>query len=455
MFTLTRSQEIVWLHEQLFPDSPAYNFTAVLDLRGRLDEHALRRSLDTVLHRHDGLRLELATDEVPPQQRINPDCAARYRTRDLSTEAEPEQAFERLLLDHHETPFQLTEAPLARWCLVRLGELHHRLVHTEHHLIHDGWSFGLILRDLFTLYRSLVHGVPAELPPPRSYADSARESAARSESHRDAVEYWRSALAGAEFGLPLRRQAGLDHDRHAPAGAQLRQTVDADQADALRTTARRHGHTPYSVLLTLYAEMLRRLTGQADLVIGSAVGNRPPGCEETVGMFVNTIPLRISPRPEKPASDAVDETTDTLLRGLPHQHVPVQDLTHELGLHSRTGLDTPIFDVLFSAHDAPLPTVEGLDLDVSILEGFNSGTSRFDLDVVLLPDSRRTVNPSSEPAGMVLVWDYASDLFGRSDVENLQRRFAALLRDYLHDPSAPLNDLAPTATDVTGREPSR
>ncbi|MFJ8471125.1 condensation domain-containing protein [Kitasatospora sp. NPDC094011] len=448
MFNLSRSQEIVWLHEELFPESRAYNFTASLDLRGPLDEPALRQSLATVLARHEAFRLELDPEGFPPQQRVNGSCAPRYRTVDLTGGEDHEAAFEELWREQHDEPFDTAEAPMVRWSLIRLAEDHHRLLHTEHHLVHDGWSFGLVLRDLFTTYRALAQGVPADLPEPRSYAEHVRESAAAEErpGHQDeALAYWRDTLDGAAFDLPLPGLTDPGRVRDVPHGDQLRQLLEPELAERLRAAARRDGHTPFSVLLTLFAELLRRRSGRSDLVIGSAVGNRPPGFQECVGMFVNTIPLRLRLRSDDTALTAVDEVTEVLIRSLPHQGVPVQQLAHELGEHSGTGLDNPLFQVMFSAHDAPIPHVEGLDLEVSVHEAFNTGTSRFDLDVVLVPDSRRTVNSRTGPGGMLLIWDFATDLYDRPRIAELQRQFTALLEAYLADTTTGLAALTAAA----------
>ncbi|GHF38982.1 hypothetical protein GCM10018790_15980 [Kitasatospora xanthocidica] len=447
MFNLSRSQEIVWLHEELFPESRAYNFTASLDLRGPLDEPALRQSLAIVLARHEAFRLELDPEDFPPKQRVNGTCAPRYRTVDLTGDEDHEAAFEALWREQHDEPFDTAEAPMVRWSLIRLAEDHHRLLHTEHHLVHDGWSFGLVLRDLFTTYRALAQGIPADLPEPRSYVEHVRRSVAAEEQpgHQDeALAYWRGALDGAAFDLPLPGLAAPGRVRDIPHGDQLRQLLEPELAERLRTAARRDGHTPFSVLLTLFAELLRRQSGRSDLVIGSAVGNRPPGFEESVGMFVNTIPLRIRLHPDDSALNAVDEVTEVLIRSLPHQGVPVQDLARELGEHSGTGLDNPLFHVMFSAHDAPIPHVEGLNLEVSIHEAFNTGTSRFALDVVLIPDSRRTVNTRSGRGGMLLIWDYATDLYDGPRIAELQRQFTALLEAYLADTATGLAALTTT-----------
>ncbi|WP_267245615.1 non-ribosomal peptide synthetase [Streptomyces sp. PR69] len=471
MFGLSPSQEIVWLHEQMLPGSRAYNFTATIDLRGSLDEAALRDGLAAALDRHPGLRLELV--EQPggiPGQRVREQCAPRLLTTDLTGEADPEAAFEALLREEAEAPLDTFEAPLLRWRLVRLGEAHCRLIHVEHHLIHDGHSFAILLRDVFTVYRARVSGEgveSVELPATRSYEEHARAAAARDRTA--SLAHWTAELQDAAFDLPL---PGLARPgavrRHA--GGQLRQTIPAGLAERLRAHCGAQGHTAFSTLLTLYAELLRRHSGRADLVVGTAVGNRPEGFEGSVGMFVNTIPLRLRLAPQGQAGEAVDEVTDTLIRALPHQEAPVQELTRALGLHTG-GADNPLFSVMFSAHDAPLPEIATPGLDVSLFEGFNTGTTRFDLDVVLMPDDRRTVSPRQGAAGMTLVWDYDRDLFEERTVRLLMERFEALIRAYLDAPAAPLaalgaygddapaqprHGVGPEALDVLqGRDPAR
>ncbi|MFH8410133.1 amino acid adenylation domain-containing protein [Streptomyces sp. NPDC018019] len=438
MFGLSPSQDVVWLHEQMLPGSRAYNFTASIDLWGRLDEAALRDALGAALDRHPGLRLELVEQpgEVP-QQRVRERCQPRVRTVDLSQEPDPEAAFRELLRAEAETPLDTTEAPLLRWCLARLGERHHRVVHVEHHLIHDGHSFAILLRDVFSAYRAQVLGEPVELAPARSYEEHAR--AAAGADRQASMAHWTAELADATFDLPLPGLARPGAQRRH-AGGQLRQAIGADLAERLRECSRTQGHTPFSTLLSLFAELLRRHSGRTDIVVGTAVGNRPVGYEETVGMFVNTIPLRLRLDPAAGAVEMVDEVTDTLIRALPHQEVPVQELTRALGRHT-SGADNPLFSVMFSAHDAALPEIEVPELEVALYEGFNTGTTRFDLDLVLMPDDRRTVGPRQGAAGMTLVWDYDRDLFDEDVVRLLAERFLDVLRAYLETPEAPIASL--------------
>uniref|UniRef100_A0AAU2VF67 Amino acid adenylation domain-containing protein n=1 Tax=Streptomyces sp. NBC_00003 TaxID=2903608 RepID=A0AAU2VF67_9ACTN len=447
MLPLSSSQEIVWLHEEVQPGSRAYNFTASLDLWGTLDVEALRSGLTATLARHPGLRLELVpVAGAMPGQRVADVCLPRLRTVDVTWEADPEAAFEELLRSEAETPLDTFEAPLLRWTLVKLADDQHRLIHVEHHLIHDGHSFAILLNDVFSVYRAQVLGESVELGTPSSYADHVRARAedVRAKELGASLEYWAEALRDASYDMPL---PGLTRPgaRRRHHGGQLRQSIGADLAERLRAHTRERGLTPFATLLGLFAELLRRHSGRSQMVVGTAVGNRPRGFEDAVGMFVNTIPLRLNLDSGAPAEDAMDEVTDTLIRALPHQEVPVQELTRALGLHT-SGADNPLFSVMFSAHDAALPEIDVPGLDITLFEGFNTGTTRFDLDVVLLPDDRRGVSLRHGAAGMTLVWDYDADLFGEDVAKLLAERFLDLLRAYLDAPATPLADLAPPPT---------
>ncbi|MFD4869789.1 amino acid adenylation domain-containing protein, partial [Streptomyces sp. NPDC058412] len=443
MLPLSSSQEIVWLHEEVQPGSRAYNFTASLDLWGTLDVDALRSGLTATLARHTGLRLELVpVAGAMPGQRVADVCLPRLRTVDISHEADPEAAFEELLRTEAETPLDTFEAPLLRWTLVRLAEDQHRLIHVEHHLIHDGHSFAILLGDVFSVYRSHVLGEELELGTPSSYADHvrARAEGVPGEELAAGLAYWSETLRDASYDMPL---PGLTRPgaRRRHHGGQLRQSIGADLAERLRAHTRERGLTPFATLLGLFAELLRRHSGRSQMVVGTAVGNRPRGFEDAVGMFVNTIPLRLTLDAAAPAEDTMDEVTDTLIRALSHQEVPVQELTRALGLHT-SGADNPLFSVMFSAHDAPLPELDVPGLEITLFEGFNTGTTRFDLDVVLLPDDRRGVSLRHGAPGMTLVWDYDADLFGEDVAKLLSERFLDLLRAYLDAPETDLGSLA-------------
>ncbi|MFI5557867.1 condensation domain-containing protein [Amycolatopsis japonica] len=432
MFGLSASQEIVWLHEQLTPGSRAYNFTATFDLRGTLDVAALRDALAVAIERNSGLRLELvARPGQAPAQRVREHCPPRMRIVDFSGEDDAESAFAELLMNETRAPLDTFEAPLLRWCVARLSEHHHRIIHVEHHLIHDGLSLALLLREVFGGYRARILGEDLDSSPVGSYEEFVLS---RREPSAESVDFWRRELDDATFDMPLPGMSRVRAER-TRAGKQLRCNIDADTAIALRSICQERGHTPFAAMLGLFAELLRRHSGRSDMVIGSAVGNRPPGSETTIGMFVNTIPLRLRLDPDTTASTVLDDTIDTLFRCLPHQDVPVQTLTRALDLHS-DGVSNPLFDVMFSAHDAVLPDIDVPDLEIALFEGVNTGTTRFDLDVVLIPDDRRVVGARAGESGMTLVWEFDQSRYTEAAVVELQDRLIRLLKAYVADPDA-------------------
>lgn len=432
MFELSASQEIVWLHEELAPGSRAYNFTATIDLRGALHFDALHDAMAEVVARHAALRLELVVRPgQTPAQRVREQCVPRMYNVDLSGETDPERAFQELLYTESRTPLDTSEAPLLRWCVARMSERHHRIIQVEHHLIHDGWSFAALLREVFGGYRARVLGEDFDPPTAGSYWDYVLKQGSADAA---SIEFWQRELADAEFALPLPGMARPQNERTRD-GEQSRQAIDPETAAALREVCRERGHTPFAAMLGMFAELLRRHSGRADLVIGTAVGNRPEGFETAIGMFVNTIPLRLNLEPGVSGAAALDSVTETLFRCLPHQNVPVQTITRALELHS-DGMRNPLFDVLFSTHDAPLPHIDVPDLEISLLEGINTGTTRFDLDVVLLQDDRRVVASPAGGAGMTLIWEFDTGLFTAQAVGELQDRFLALLKAYIAEPDA-------------------
>lgn len=438
VFDLSPSQELIWLHERLYPGSRTYSFVAILTLRGELDEPALYSGMTQVLDRHPGLRLELTGNrDERPAQRVAPECRPRYRRVDVSAEPDSDDAFDKILHEEAAQDFDTYQAPLMRWCLVRIADREHRLIHCEHHLIHDGRSFLVTMRDLFMTYRAQVTHEPLELPRPGSYLDyldlslSERDSPAR----RKGLEFWRKELTGATFETPLPGMVRSEPERRNH-GAQLHQAIEPSLAHRLRARSEAGGHTVFTMMLGLFAELIRRHSGHRDLVIGTAVANRPGGFENVVGMFINVIPLRLRLDPDAPVEAVLDEVTETLIRVLPYQDVPIQQITNVLGLHTR-GADNPVFNVAFNAADDAMPDVDVPGLDVRMFEGFNVGATRNDLDLVLHSDSRRQVSPRSGSAGMLITWDYDTDRFTEHSLRLLADRFETLLRAYA--------DAAPTA----------
>ncbi len=444
MFPLSTQQQVVWLHEQVRPDGFAYHFTAVLDLTGPLDEAALITALAAVLDRHPMLRTALAAGA--DQQVTAAAVATPIRVAESPELSGPR--WEAILREHGTRPFDLTRPPLVRWTLVRCGPGRHRLLHTEHHLVHDGQSWTVVLRDLFTAYQAALRGDPVSLPAAPLYEDFvAWQRRPEALAARDrALDRWREGLADAPFGLTTpraRRQAG----RKRFAGAQHRQRLDPGLADRVRAAAARHRHTTFSVLFAMFAEVARRYSGQSELVIGTAVGNRPPEFAGTVGMFVSALPVRLRIEPGQPATDYVGSVMGALLGALEGAAAPIQDITRTAGV-SAAGLDNPLFQLMFSAYDATMPDLDLGGLRAEVTGGLNFATSRLDIDVVVVPDDRMTIGaPRTGGAGMLLLWDYDTDRYDQDFLTLMADRYARLLESYAAGPQRPLDSLSMTGSE--------
>ena len=441
MFPLSAQQQVVWLHEQVQPDGIAYHFTAQLDLTGPLDETALTIALAAVIDRHPMFRTALVpgTD----QQVTAATVATPIRFAESPELSGPR--WQAILREHGTTLFDLTRPPLVRWTLVRCGPDRRRLLHTEHHLVHDGQSWAIVLRDLFTAYQAALRGEPISLPEAPLYEEFvAWQRRPQALAARDrAVARWTERLTDAPSGSAApraRRPAG----RKRFAGAQHRQRLAPALADRVRLVASRHRHTTFSVLFALFAELARRHNEQPELVIGTAVGNRPPAFAGTVGMFVNALPIRLPGDPGQPAADYVGSVMKALFGALEDAAAPIQDITRAAGM-SAAGLDNPLFQLMFSSQDASMPELDLGGLRAEVTGALTFGTSRLDIDVVVVPDDRLTIGvPRTGPAGMLLIWDYDTDRYDQQFIELMADRYARLLGSYAAAPESPLGELPMT-----------
>lgn len=453
MFPLSPWQQIVWLHEQLRPGGAEYHFTARLDIVGRLNEAALVAATEAVAAQHDILRTALVAG-TDPQQAVATSFSLRWRSIDWRDRPCDGPEWEQLLRTQIEEPFDLYRPPLVRWTLVRTGDATYRLLHTEHHLIHDGRSFAILLRDLFLAYGALVEGRPPRLPVAPTYEEYVRWLAEppQREAMAEALAGWRERLADAP---PATTVPG---GRRRPAkkrfvGAQWEHRIAPELAARVRIAARRRKVTPFSLLLDTFCEVLRRYTGESELLLGTAVGNRRAEFDDTVGMFVNSLPLRVpAPPPDWTVGELGSSAAAALFTALDLQEAPIQEITRVAGA-SAAGLDNPLFRIMFSAHDTPLPDIDMPGLQVTVAQGLNLARSRMDIDVVVIPDDRRTTSAGSTgESGMTLLWDYDTDQYDASYIARIAGRFTGLLDAIVT--AAPDTPIRYLAMRDTGGEPS-
>ncbi|MFI2205552.1 amino acid adenylation domain-containing protein [Streptomyces sp. NPDC020192] len=451
---LSYPQERIWYLEQLSPQNPAYRVQAALHLTGELDLAALRATLTELLRRHEIFRTAFREiDGVPAQVPVAmDDIEFDVPLVDLSglPESERESAWRELVEREKARPFSLDMPPLVRWVVVRTAPGAHRLLHLEHHLVHDGWSFAVFVDELTTLYEAFAGSGDLPDEPRFQFADLAawQRDWLDGPVLRRCLDHWTGALAGAPAALEL------PTDRPRPPeftfrGDVVRLVLAPEEYAALRSRAREHGVTLYSVMLTGFTALLSRYTGQDDFVVGVGTANRRLAeAERLIGMMVNTVPLRARLDGDPTFRELLDRVHRTAVTAYAWQDVPLQRLVKALA-PVRDLSRNPLFSAMFSFHDSAVP-----DLDFGGLRGEvvveHNGSAKADLNVVVIPRAEQRVGlaPSAEDESITILWEYATDLFDAATMRRMTRAYRDLLRAALRDPDVPVSRLP-----LTGAEP--
>jgi amino acid adenylation domain-containing protein len=437
---LSYAQEAVWFFEQLVPGLMAYRAQAVIRVHGTLDVAALEQSLSEIVRRHEIFRTTFPVDGGVPVQRIHAPWSVRLAVHDLAPveESGREAALRSLLDEEFGRPFDTAVLPLVRWRLVRLTPGEHALVMVEHHFVHDGWSFGVFLRELRALYPAFRRGEESPLPEPAvQFADFAawQRGWMESEAAEAKLRWWERELAGVpQLALPtdfprpaaLRFRGGTERVRLPPALA-----VEA------RGFARAHGATFFSALLAVFLDLLGRYSGQRDFAVGSALANRGQlALEGVIGMIVNGVAIRARLEGDPTAAELLGRVRDTALRAYEHQDVPFDQVVRRIH-PDRTASALPIYQVVFSFHDARMPELafDGVRLELEEAQG--NGSAKFDLQVVVIPRTEQGTGSDE----VVMVWEYNTDLFEPRTVRRMAAHFQTLLGAYVREPHRRLSEL--------------
>ncbi|HEY2739578.1 MAG TPA: condensation domain-containing protein, partial [Thermoanaerobaculia bacterium] len=431
------AQERLWFLDRLAPGSPAYNLPLALRIDGPLDAGALSRALADLVARHESLRTTFPERAGRPVSEIcgmawSGETGGDLPVIDLAPFAAGAEAeARRLAAAEAVRPFDLSRGPLLRTALLRLGrrlgrEDRHILLLTIHHIVSDAWSMGVLVGDLTALYAG------NELPPLAvQYVDYAawhRAWLVGDELDRQ-LGFWRRHLAGATAVLDL------PTDRPRPPvqslrGSRVPVTLSAELSAALAETARAAGATLYMVLLAAWSALLARLSGQDDLVVGTAVANRDrPELERLIGFFVNTLALRADLSGDPAFSILLERARQTVLDAFAHRDLPFEKLVEELH-PARDRSRQPIFQVMLTFQNVPPGAVEIPGLTLVPLE-IDGETAKFDL----------TLSLSVEDGRIQGSLEYAADLFDRATVERFLGHLGHLLTAVTAEPGMPLSEL--------------
>ncbi|MFL6261088.1 MAG: amino acid adenylation domain-containing protein [Thermoanaerobaculia bacterium] len=434
---LSFAQQRLWFLQQLEPESAAYNVPVFQRLSGPLETVALRRVLSEMVRRHEILRTLFPAADGQPRQVIRPAAEVALPQIDLSglPEAPRGEEARRLAVAAARRPFDLAAEPLLRAQLVRLAAGEHALLLTLHHLASDAWSMGILRHEVVSLYHAFSSGRPSPLRElPVQYADFAhwQRRWLQGEVLEAQLRYWRGRLGDLEgiFRLPA--------DRPEPAvrthrGVYSPFRLDEPLARAVRAVSLRHSATPFMTLLAAFVALLHRVTGEADVVVGSDVAGRTRSeVEDLIGFFINMLVLRTNAAGDPDFGTLLRRVREGAVGGIAHQDLPFDKLVEELKPERGTS-HSPLFQVVFNYNSAAgEPPAEPLRSALVVRDfGLAETLVRFDLML--------TVQPEGEAFSGA--WAFAAELFDVATVERLHARFARLLESALADPDLPLSTL--------------
>ncbi|WP_426387727.1 non-ribosomal peptide synthase/polyketide synthase [Sphingobium sp. R-21] len=431
---LSFAQERLWFLDELGHVGATYNMPLGLRLEGLLDVVALERSLAELVRRHESLRTRFGSEGGSPFQRIDPASVFALTKIDLSGVEKAVRAGEvdRLVRAEVEAPFSLSQGPLFRASLLCLDEQEHVLLMTMHHIVSDGWSMGVLTRELGALYDAYSQGRPSPLGEPRlQYADYAlwQREWLQGEVLERQLGYWRERLSGAPAALDL----PTDHPRPAVAsyrGAVEPFSVRPEVGIALRELARQEGATLYMVLLAAFKVVLARWSGQEDLVVGTPIAGRTHReLEELTGFFVNTLALRTDLSGDPRFVEVVRRVRETALGAYAHQDLPFGRVVTELAPVRDLGRQ-PLFQIMFVLQNAPREMFDFRGIAAS-LEEFDWNTSKFDLTLAL----------AEEDEGLSGVIEYATDLFEPTTMARFLEHFGRVLEQVAFSPEMRVGEL--------------
>ena len=431
---LSFAQQRLWFLDQLKPNSSFYNIPAAVRLTGTLQITALEQSFREIIRRHEALRTTFGLVDGAPVQLIHEPPAFNLRVHDLSAVAEEEREAEarRVAAEESQRPFDLSALPLLRASVVRFSEQDHLLLCTLHHIISDGWSMGVLIRELTTLYQSYATSQPSPLPELGiQYADFAhwQRQWLQGEVLERQLTYWKKQLAGAPAVLEL----PTDYPRPAVqtfSGATEFFVLPAALREQLESLSRRTGSSLFMTLLAAFQTLLSRYSRQPDVVVGSPIANRNRAeTENLIGFFVNTMVLRTDLSGDPSFRELLARVREMALTAYAHQDVPFELLVEELQ-PERSLAHTPLFQVVFTLQNAPMPRMELEGLSVAGLAMPNA-TAKFDLGL----------NIGGTTGQLQGALEYNTDLFDAATIRRMISHFEVLLENVVSNPDQPISEL--------------
>ncbi|HEU4556634.1 MAG TPA: condensation domain-containing protein, partial [Longimicrobium sp.] len=431
---LSFSQERLWFIDRLEPESTTYSIPAAWRLEGALDEAALERSLSEIVRRHETLRTVFREVDGSPVQVIAPFDGFVLPVEDLSGlgEADREAVVRHRVGEEAARPFDLAAGPLVRAGLLRLGAEDHVLLLSMHHIVSDGWSMGVLFRELSALYEAYLAGRESPLSELTvQYADYAvwqREQLEGEVLDRQ-LAYWKERLAGAPELLEL----PTDHPRppvQTYRGASVLVELSPELLERLQALGRSEGATLYMTLLGAFQVLLSKYAGSEDVVVGSPIAGRTRAeVEELIGFFVNTLVLRTDLSGDPSFREVLGRVREATLGAYAHQELPFEKLVAELQ-PERSLSHSPLFQVLFTLQNAESWGDALAGLKVGGV-GAAMEIAQFDLSLTLFTTAQ----------GLLGALNYSTDLFERGTIDRMLGHLERVLEQVAADADVRLSQV--------------
>jgi len=443
LFPTSFAQQRLWFLNQLTPGSPAYNISLTPRLKGVLDFVAFERSLEEIVRRHEILHTSFALENGQPVQVVAPARPLKVAVQDLRrlSESDREKEALRRMTEEALRPFDLSRGPLLRVLLLQLGAEEHILVLTMHHIVSDGWSVQVMLRELSTLYGAFREGRPSPLPSLSiQYADFAvwQRDWLKDGAVSDQLGYWKKQLLGAAtLELPTNRARPAVHSFR---GGWQALELSRELTEALRQLSQREGATLFMSLVAAFQALLHRYCQQDDISLGTPIANRNRvELEGLIGFFANTLVLRTDLSGDPSFRALLRRVRKVTVDAYKSQDVPFERLVEELQ-PDRDLSRNPLFQVSLALQSDPLGELVLPGLVVTSVWP-QASTTKVDLEVYLF-----------EVFGGIQGWFvYSSDLFDRETIARMVRAFGIILKGIAADPERPISEL-PLLDDTERQE---
>ena len=429
-FPISFAQQRLWFLHQLAPENPFYNVTAVIRLIGTMHIEALEQAFNAIVQRHEALRTTFTRMDGELMQVVTSHLYVPLpiiTLHTVPTEQRDEVAQQQAIVAFHQ-PFNLTAGPLIRVTLLQFDETHHVLLLNLHHIVSDGWSIGVLIQELSTLYAAFMAKKPSPLKDlPIQYADFAhwQREYLQGDVLESQLSYWRQQL----MDLP---ELALPADFSRPAvqsyrGASQHLTLTPALTEALETLSQQTGVTLFMLLLAAFQTLLHRYTGQDDLAVGSPIANRNRSeLEGLIGFFVNSLVLRTNFSGNPTFRTLLRQVQATALAAYAHQDLPFEKLVESLQ-PTRDFSCNPLFQVVFALQNTPIAPLQLPGLTLSPLE-FDAGTTRFNLECHCFK--------ALDTLHCTVI--YSTDLFEPATIERMMQHFQILLEGIVAHPDQPI-----------------